>query len=400
MAAEKVSLKFDDLPKMVAERNLNLQGGQVFLESAKARTGHTSRSFLPKLNLGAGYESFKTGTYGSESQPYGALEAELNLYRGNRDVLENRLIHQQVEAQAANTEKIKREELSKARKVYWTLVFKRENARLIRDMLEQNEKILLSAKRRIARGVATDTDRLEFEMHHLELAEQLESFLHEEKLVELELAPLVGYAPGTGFETEDQVPTDSNMEEIKIGVDGSRFIEPRLAQSNQASAVAQESLARAGWKPALDLYGGYGLYTLRDRDYRERSDRDDTFVGARLNMALFDGNQSQTMKRFHRKQAEAFGQQTQYLSAKALADWAVMKEALIHETELIVSSQKKVNVGRIYFNQTLDEYGRGVKNSVDVLNAFKKDIDLKKEYAERRRNAQQMKADLLYLIGE
>jgi hypothetical protein len=67
---------------------------------------------------------------------------------------------------------------------------------------------------------------------------------------------------------------------------------------------------------------------------------------------------------------------------------------------MIVSSQKKVNVGRIYFNQTLDEYGRGVKNSVDVLNAFKKDIDLKKEYAERRRNAQQMKADLLYLIGE
>ena len=68
----------------------------------------------------------------------------------------------------------------------------------------------------------------------------------------------------------------------------------------------------------------------------------------------------------------------------------------------VIPFQNTVNTYYIlpYFSQTLDEYGRGVKNSVDVLNAFKKDIDLKKEYSERRRNYQWIQADLFRLAGK
>jgi len=46
-----------------------------------------------------------------------------------------------------------------------------------------------------------------------------------------------------------------------------------------------------------------------------------------------------------------------------------------------------------------DEYRRGVKNSLDVLGASQRYLGFERQYAERRRDYQATKAELLSLLG-
>jgi outer membrane protein TolC len=397
---ETMSLSAEDLPRLIQEKNGNVVGARSLKEAAENRTGHLSRSFLPNLSLQAGGEVFQTGPYSTRTQPYGSAEARINLFRGGRDALEEEARTHHVTQADASIQKAQDAELLEARRLYWKLVFNRELIDRLGAASSQNEKFLDAANRRIARGLSTDTDRLEFQIYRSELHEELESLRHETLLIETSLAASLALPSVPQFTTEGKIAHIHDDALLAAEIDPASHPDVRSLAAGREALLAQGKQAGRWWMPQVDAYGGYYLYTLRDRDYLQQGMRTDVAAGLKLTLEAFDGLQSKASAAALSAQAAGYERQAEQRRRTVSAQVLVAREELKHDHELIHQSEERIEQGRKYLQRTVDEYGRGVKNSIDVLSGAQRSLSFERQYAERKRDYQLTKAGLLALLGK
>ena len=399
-ASVEIPLKFEDLPVLIRERNRNIPGAERLVESAEARTGHLVRSFIPSLRADIGGESFQTGAYVARTEPHGSAEIRLNVFRGGRDSLEEDARLAQLHAVQGSSKQVFQEELKEARNLFWEMVHSRERMRGLKNSIEQNDEILTLANRRIQRGLSTETDRIEFEIHRSQLVEELESLKHGLLILEIRFGSLLGLTSDARFSTLEKIPHDHDEELLKS--DFEPLSHPGLAAltAGRAAAESQRTQAARWWLPSLDLYAGAYLYTLRDRDYLSLGLRDDQVVGLRLSFDILDGFQSRAQARALALQVGAFELQSEQKSHTLRGEVAVTREALKHDHELIHRSEDRIRQGGEYLKRTLAEYERGVKSSLEALAALQRQIQFERQNAERRMDYQVTQATLLSLLGK
>ncbi len=397
--ADVVELKFEDLPKLLQERNQAVQGVQLSVQASQKRTGHLVRSYLPTLSLEAGGEHFQTGSYSAETAPYAFLETRLNLFRGGKDALEENIRQSQVGLTQAQAQRALTEELTDARKTYWTLIFQRELVQILKEALQENEKNLASAKKRIQRGLATDTDQVDFEINRDVLQEEISSLEHENELTQIKLRSFFSWADEKLIWTPSLIPHDHDEALLHMQIPQDSHPEVAQFKANSEISLNQGDQAHRWWLPSVDVYAGYYLYTLRDRDYVDMSRRDDLVAGIRFSLSLFDGFQSKTLASSLSLQAEGLDSQARQKEKVIQAKLKIAKEEIKHHHELTHIAEDRIQKGGKYLSQTLSEYGRGVKNSPDVLGALQRQISFKRRYAEIKRDYQLFKTDLLGLLN-
>jgi outer membrane protein len=399
-APETWVLRFEDLPRLLSERNQNVKSAILSEEAASARTGYFARSFLPRLLIEGGAENFETGIYRRLTQPYGLLEAKVNLFQGGRDYLEEQIREGEYLSARSQSRKLQNQELLEVRQAYWTLVYQSEEIEIHKKAVEQNEKYLAAANRRIQRGLTTETDRLDFQINRDVLKEELESLEHEVLLTEIKLQSLLSTAEGQKFKGADQIPHDHDEQIMSFGLDSASNADVMELQAAEQIARSRSASTHRWWMPSLDVYAGYYLYTLRDRDYVDQALRNDTVAGFRLTLHLFDGFESIRQASASGKQAEAQEGKAYQETRKAHAKLRLVQEEMKHQHELIHTAEGRIELGQSYLSRTLGDYDRGVKNSVDVLGALQRLIQFKSRYAELRRDYQQSKAELLGMLGK
>lgn len=396
LAAEPEPLSFEDLPRLVSQQNGEARGAGLQARAAERLEGHLGRSWLPTAELQAGAERFQTGDYGWRSEPYGSAEASLNLLRGGRDAAQGRARSARAAAARAAAKGALAEQLLGARLSFWELVSTRELAGLTEDALAVNERHLELAERRIRAGLATEADRLEFQIHRTVLQEELESLRHETLLIQLDLAARLGRPAGAAFATSTTVPHGHDEALFAESADSPAALALRAETD---AAESERAAAARAWAPSLDLYGGYYLYTLRDRDYLGRSLRDDRAAGARLSLPLFDGLDSRAEAAAAGLRRDALEARARHAGLRHASELERAREEMRHVHELVHNGEERIAQGRRYLAVVLDEYGRGVKNSVDVLSAAQRQAGYLRAAAERRRDYEYARARLLALLG-
>lgn len=398
--ATEMELKFEDLPGLLKARNSGVAAGEILSRSASLRTGHLVRSSLPVIEAVGGAESFRTGNHGARTQPYGFVEARLNLFRGGRDLLEERTRQAQTELASTEAMQVFRKSLSEARKLYWRLVYEREVITVLQDALVQTDRNLLAANRRIQRGLTTETDRLDFEISRDSLRDEIESFRHESVMTQISLRALLSLPEDTEFKTAQRIPHEHDESLLKRDPDAGTY--PEVAALDLSARIHQTQGARNSrwWTPTLDAYGGYYLYTLREREFTDQNLRTDAAVGLRLTLHLFDGFQSAREASAQSLHAEALGSRAAQEARLARSRLKVSQEELKHAHELIHALEERVKQSEEYYSKTLSEYDRGVKNSPDVQGALERKLAFRRRSAELRRDYQESKAAILGMVGE
>ena len=393
--AETIRVEFGDIPRLVQERNQTVTGAALQVEAAQAREGALFRSFLPTVALDAGVERFQTGRYTYESQPYGSAEARINLFHGGRDYwLERRLESLSSSAKARSNDELALQ-MAESRRAFLRLVHAREMGVVVREAQTENQRLLERADRRIKRGLATETDRLEFEIGASQLKEDGESLSHSELQLKLRLAALLGLSEGAEIETPVQLEHIHDDTLLTRSFDPSLHREAVFLAAQGKSARAESKTASLWWAPSLNAYAGKYQYTIRERDYLSSSLRDDFAIGGKLSMRLFDGGAERSEA--HAKKLEAEGTERK-LAQRRLdlrARVRVIEEDLRHDHELVHFAEERIEMARRYLNSTLDEYDRGVKNSLDVFAAAQRLLGYRRQLAERRRDYQITKVGLM-----
>lgn len=394
-----VRVEFDDIPRLVRERNRSAAGAALQAEAAGTREGSLLRSFLPAAALDAGVERFRTGGYAEETQPYGSAEIRVNLLRGGRDYWQERRLEGLASAARARSSDDLAFAIGEARRSFLRLVHAREMGALTREAQAENRRLLERAERRIRRGLAAETDRLEFEIGASQLKEDEESYAHSELQLRLRLAALLGLRPEAGIDTPASVEHDHDETLLARAFDPGAHREAALLSAQRDAARAEAGSASLWWAPSLDAYAGKHLYTLRERDYTAASLRDDFAVGGKLSLRLFDGGAERAEARARRLEAAGAEQKLLQRRLDLTARVRITEEDLKHDHELVHFAEQRIALGRRYFDATLDEYDRGVKNSLDAFAAAQRLLSYRRQLAERRRDYQLTKASLLQELG-
>lgn len=398
-ARAALQLKPDDLPRLVRENNKTARGAALSAAAAEAKTGYLLRSFLPSVRLEGGQEKFKTGAFPKKTEPFGAAEARVNVFRWGKDYLEERARKAEYEAAEARQQFTEAEQIAAARKLYWKLVSQHEIAGILREAIGANDVRLKAAARRVARGVTTSTDRLEFQMSGGQLREDLESIEHEAFITAIRLKAILGL-PGTeSISTLDAVAHDHDDELLKAQ-DATKTPAVAFLAANETAAASRASVADRAWTPALEVYGSYHLFTFRDRERPARQDRDEYALGVRISMNLWDGGESFAQASTQRLATDAhkaeLGQQRIAVDAEIRAAQEEMK----HAHDLIHGVEDRVEQAAKYVAHTMSEYDRGVKNSPDALNALEKRLGFRRRLVEIKLDYQVAKATLLQHLGQ
>jgi outer membrane protein TolC len=352
------------------------------------------------LILETGQEKFQTGRYKAYTNPYGLLEARFNLFRGGRDRIESDMIDLGRRIAEQNRSKTVRDQINKVRKLQWQYIYNQELVRILEEEKKQNQRIQAQADRRAKSGVATRSDSLEFSIYNSELEESIESLKHENKILKIGLLPLLGLEENAELNFETTLLHQHDDEFIQRSYEAKTHPEVAQLDAEYERYLLQKKNANLWWTPKLDLYGGYYLYTLRDRDYLAIRARDDRVVGLRLSFELFDGLRSYKQASSVHYQSEAKRLEARFAEKQNKAQYDMQREDLIHTHEVMHYIEDRIKKSKDYLAVTLKEYDRGVKNSLDALMAMQRYYKYEKQFLEKKKEYQTIKADLLSLRGE
>lgn len=386
--AETFKVRPENIRSMIQERSERIKASGLSLQAAESREGYFLRSFLPKVKLSAAEEKFKMGRGAWLQQPSYGLEARLNLFRSGKDYLEHQIRNLETERRASLREQAMADEIERATSHFWKVLFFREKLKLLELGLERNSKNLSSALRRISSGVATASDRFEFEINEVNLKRAIIQTKEEEEHELKELAMLLDL-PSDGLSLDARYQHDHEFEHLKSKFQNAhRIVKSYEIASQQKSLLAKQE-QRAFW-PEIDAFGQWAQGNQREENFANRLDRQEAVLGLELKMefSLERFIESRALSREAEAAVLEANRQRKELDLNLEVEWVELQllHDQVHEAEENIERAKK------YYQITQQEYSRGAKNSPDVLGASEKLFELELKRLEIIRDFQTSRA--------
>lgn len=365
------TIKFEDLKKMVSEKNENVEASKLQTQANDKRRGKLLRSFLPKISAVGGKEQFKSGEDTSKSQEYWKVAASVNLYSGGRDKIEGEIRDSSFELSKKNTQAEYRNELRKAQSAYWNLVAINQVIKDHKDGVLKNEKNLQASRRRSGAGLTTNADAAQFELHRIALQRDLTKLERERDIVQNELGLLLA------FESHESIVVDAEFPAIpqsisNVDISSDRLIAVQVNKEIEKIELLKSNQASRWWLPRLDIYSSYGLPSMSEEYDRSLQKRKEWATGIRVTIDLDQGFEDLVESQARRLEASSSKKKVQF----AIRDGKAKNHNLNHDMQTIHSiikvTSEDLKVAENFLKLTESEYNRGVKNGPDLLEAIQK----------------------------
>lgn len=364
-----LKVKFDDLPRIIGEKNNRVKSANLATEAQKNREGYLGRSFLPKLEIGAAAETFKQGGRATRTEPTYGGELSVSLFNGFQDSLENER-RKTVTLERTSVARITQsEELQKARASFWRIIHTNLKRVLLIEAIKTNETNQKAADRRIRSGVATNSDRLEFEMRSVNLTRDLAA-------TDLELSEhRRNLAIFLGESIETIVEPDATLEhqhawktELQHTESEHEFQIQNLINRRKEVEIASKLESRKPL-PHVEAYAGYYQFNERGSDRAVEDERRESVIGLRLKMQIGDFWEAQKQSQSANIEAQSLQNQIDHQRLEIESHIVTEMNELSFLHSQVHAAEENVKRAIRYYQLTQNEYARGVKNSPDVVGA-------------------------------
>ncbi|MBN8541247.1 MAG: TolC family protein [Deltaproteobacteria bacterium] len=398
-----IEIAFDNLKPLLDSRSSRLKAAEIEREASRERTGSLGRSFLPKIELHAAQESFKSSVESWQAEPSFGAEINLNLFNGGRDGLENQIRELHVERKVVQVQQVVADELQTLRKLYWETVYTLDKIDQIEAAIKVNVANMAAAVKRIRSGVATESDRVEFEMNAVDLDRELAESRLKLANQSREFAILLNFSLSEKLTFPRRLEHNHDFEAaLKHEAQDHDFLYKDDELKSQEGELAAEKQRRSWW-PEVDAFAAYNDYSHRIESAGPDTSNDATneaVIGIRMKMglgAIFDGTREAAAlakeASADKKRADLKRRQAEAHMENELAELRLLHEQIHSAEENILRAER-------YYKLTQSEYGRGVKNSPDVLGASEKLYENRLKRLEIIKDFQIAKSHVLAKIGK
>ncbi|MCM2283105.1 MAG: TolC family protein, partial [Bdellovibrionaceae bacterium] len=303
-------IRFEDLPRLVSERNENVAAARSTLEAEKVRTGFLGRSFLPEISLSGGGEVYKAGSASALSRENWKIEGRVNLYRGGRDRWEENAREAEVRrAQVASVAELA-DELKSARLTYWRLLAVEQSLAARMEARVQNEEQLKSARRRTGAGIATSSDAVQFELQDTVLHQEIKKLTKERTFLSDQLRASLGIADGGSLAIDQEFPHPPETDATVKPLEPLQAAAVRELVESEHVAQARARQESRWWTPSLDAYSSYGVPSAGEEPELASRRETEFIAGIRLGLNLPVGAESRAETQARRHEAQALRQRS------------------------------------------------------------------------------------------
>lgn len=392
-------VSYEELPRLVEERNENVEAASLHVAAQKERTGRLIRSFLPSLSAQLGGEEFKVGSNPSDRQNYWRIETSLNLYDGGRDRLEDTLRDSHLAlAKAGQVGELQRE-LKEAKQAFWSAIAISKLIGEKKEALEKNETNLKSARRRAGAGISTTADAAQFEIHKVGLQREQRKLEHEYDVVLNRLSVAIALDEHENVELVGGFPEISALPPLKTFSSAERQLTVRTSRELQRAEDLRAQQSSRWWHPRLDAYASYGVPSLTDEYTRALRHENEWTAGLKLKIDLGQGFEARREAAAKNAESASLQRRAAHAAREAVAADHEHRHELSILTELIASADADVERGLKFLKLTESEYARGVKNGPDLLDAFRKYFEIRERRIENYRDYFQIKSELESMLA-
>ena len=398
-----IEINFEKLKELLQSRNARAQSSALDLEAAQEREGSLGRSFLPKVDIYGGQESFVIGDLGRKTQPSYGAEVSLNLFKGGRDEIESEVRTLTAQRRSFQVQRTVAEELLESRRLYWEIVFNQDQVELIRLGIKINDQNLAAAEKRIRSGVATETDRVEFEMKGVILKRDLAQAEMRLGNFKRDFALLMNFRSNEDLRFPTKIDHTHDFDDLLSSGPNDRLFLSKEEELRGKEAELQAISQKRVWWPELEAFAAYNQYNQRidSAGYDIPSNRrDESVVGLRARMSFGDGFEAMRESAALSKEAQANLKRAEFRRNQVETSLQNEISELRYLHDQVHDADANIARAERYYKLTQSEYGRGVKNSPDVLGASEKLFENRLKRLEIIKAFQMARTQVMSKIGK
>lgn len=368
------TLKIDDIDTILKNNNPKIKAYDQLVKSKEYKVGHIYRSFIPDIDLYAGSEKFDSTPLGKVESKFYGVNASLNVFNGFTDYWKNKKNKFEFKEQ-----KIKKiiytNQLIYYAKLNYLKIVRDKNIENLIDKSVQSLNLLNSkVVQKVSAGVIAKSDITSIRLFKSSLNDDLER-LSRKSLVNFNNLITI-------LSIEDKNINDLDYKSLSINkktnftLDDNEKIEVRHIKLKSQSVRAEAKSNSLYPLPSIDIFANYEQVPYSEREYKNKSDRQELRVGIQAKWSL--GKLSDNY-------IEVKSLKAKY---RALEDFANYKEIELNNKisnlnfeqkqiiKAINSLSKEIKKSKTYNQQINNEYLRGVKSTSDLTSAYQSLLDL------------------------
>lgn len=361
----------DGLTQNLYDQNLEIKSLENTISAKKALQKSSQSNFYPTLNLVTGYNKNKlnettlndSGLHNSGIVTY--FEGKLNLYNGGRN---NYLsLQKEIDIRLSKTElEIKKRDLkNELIKNLSEMITIHRLQSILEEEIKENNLQKKMAFKKVESGLTGKVDQFEFELRENELEIEKKQLIQKHVEIHQNLFSIYGRE----FE-------DSSIDRIKFTpIEELKSIEhlhPEINLEVQKTELIQlkNTLERkeitSEFLPTLDLIYAAGKVTPNNPIFSRLNEYKGSLL---LTIPLFSGLSTYYNLHASKENQLSLEKNTFQNKVNTFSKSTILKSKIDEIASLYEINERKIELSKKYFELTMAEYKKGIKNSPDVVNA-------------------------------
>lgn len=386
----------DILEKKLLEKNQEFLSLQKQVESKEALNEASKSGFYPTLNAVGGWGQNKTDDLITTEKGYiGYLEGKLNLFHGFKDQLASDQSSTEVNLSKFELESKKRDLRLQLTEAVSNMILLHK----LQSILEEEFKITQTQKqmaaRKVAAGLTGSVDNLEFDLRENEIQIEQKQISQQHQETHQIFNKIFGEDVTDADLEKLDFSSSEKLSKIESQIKIENTLEYQKADILEKKAALERQEVKADFLPSVDFTYSAGRITPSDDSPMKFNESKYALL---ITIPLFSGFDSY----YKIKSASFMSNSAEKLKMQKRndvnSDFAIAKTKMNELTALFQINESKLSLSQKYFDLTLSEYKRGIKNSPDLVTATERLFSSKKKKYELLKELELLKVKIENLI--